>query len=397
MKKFLRQFFSGEHGASPWIAVFAMTVLLGFTAMAVDLGAVYLQTSKLQAALDAGVLAGASHLPDTTAATAAAINCVQLNGYTASDVTVHFSDSNSKIKLSSAKEVDTMFLKALGINQWDINRSAAAAKTSSGSGGGVFDYRIFHGDTSALSMGGYYNINGDIHSNGSFESWPNDSSIITGTIEAVKNIQTGSFSIGGKLSPAQFIEMPDFSAVPAQIMPTSYDSYVNASDFNSIDSRQTWNGSKYITGNVTIKNGLDINGDVYINGNLTVNGGAPFLIKGNIYVTGKLTFTNTAHIYGSVIANKDILFQGGGFQVKTASPICIYSETGNIDLTAAGTTANGIVYAPKGKVNIAGSITIYGSIVAKTITGWPGSLIMGEPTMVFPFLPQGDGGVKLVE
>jgi len=402
MIKQFKKLITQEHGASPWLAIFAMTVLLAFVALAVDLGLAYMQASKLQAALDAGALAGASYLPDTASATTAAIDCVKKNGYTASDVTVNFSDSNSKISLSSAKKVDTMFLKVIGISEWNVSRKAVAAKTGSGgSGGGVFGYRLFYGDSgSTYSMGGNFTINGDVHSNGGYSASPGGGSKVTGTVEAVTNLYYNQWSmtVGNTLCPAQSIEMPDFSGVPATIMPSHYDEYSNASVYNKITSRQTWNGSKYITGDVTIKNGLDINGDVYINGSLKINGGGPFIIKGNLYVNGNLTFTNTAYIYGSVMAKGNILFQGGGFKVYSSAPICIYSETGNIDLTAAGTTATGVVYAPNGTVTIAGTITVYGSIVAKKITGWPANLTMGEPSEPIEFLPGGgETTIKLVD
>ncbi len=393
----LKSFFTQEKGASPWIAVFAMTVLLAFTAMAVDLGTAYLQTSKLQAALDAGALAGANGLPNTATATSAAIDCVQRNGFTASDVVISFSNSNSKITVSSSKQVKTLFLGALGINEWTINRKAAAAKVGSGAGG-VFDYRIFVGDTAyKYNMGGQFTINGSVHVNGSISISPGHGTV-TGMVEAIKSLYINEWTttVGGTVFPAQVIEMPDFTEAVDFIMPDTYDEYANASTYNSPWWFQTWTGSKYITGDVNISNGVEMNGDVYINGNLTVNGSG-VKINGNLFVNGTINFNNTATVKGSIMAKNDINFRGGGVSVQASAPICIYSSDGNIDLTSAGTTATGIVYAPKGTVSLAGNtLTFYGSIVGKKVSGIPANLIMGESTQDFPFLPQ-TTSIKLVD
>ena len=52
------------------IVLFALTltVLLGFTALAIDIGDLYVGRNELQNAADAAALAGALLLPDTTAA-----------------------------------------------------------------------------------------------------------------------------------------------------------------------------------------------------------------------------------------------------------------------------------------------------------------------------------------
>ncbi|HOP11191.1 MAG TPA: pilus assembly protein TadG-related protein [Oscillospiraceae bacterium] len=400
MFKHLKKFITGERGSSPWVAVFSMTVLLAFTAMAVDLGMAYMQASKLQAALDAGALAGAAYLPNTTEATAAAIECVELNGYTASDISISFSDSDSKISLTSAKEIDTMFLKALGINQWNIAKKAAAAKTNSGGGGGVFGYRIFYGSNNgALSMGGQFTINGSVHGNNNVSIDPGQG-VITGMVEAVKNLHINEWTttVGGTVCPAQFIEMPDFTEVVDNIMPDSYDEYAVAKTYNEPWWRQTWTGSKYITGNVSVSNGVDIYGDVYIDGNLSVSGGGPFIIHGNLYVDGNINFGNNVDISGSVMATKNITFSGGQNQVDSSTSLCIYSKTGNINITMSSMTATGIIYAPNGVINLAGNnLTFYGSIIGDKVSGIPANLIMDEPSEPIDFLPAGEATIKLVE
>ena len=155
----------------------------------------------------------------------------------------------------------------------------------------------------------------------------------------------------------------------------------------------------YVTGTVQTDKCPTVYGNVYIAGDLILQGGDPvFTLYGNLYVTGKIQFGNASKIYGSLMAEGNITFTGSKSYVDASSPICIYSKLGDINLTMGNITANGIVYAPNGTVKFEGSnLTFNGSIVAKKITGMVTGLTVGEPTMVFPFLPQGDGGVKLVE
>ena len=72
-----------ESGATVVIVALFMVVLLGFAALAIDGGRLYLEKSRLQKALDAAVLAGAQELrssPDK--AKSIAIDTAQKNGFT---------------------------------------------------------------------------------------------------------------------------------------------------------------------------------------------------------------------------------------------------------------------------------------------------------------------------
>jgi putative Flp pilus-assembly TadE/G-like protein/von Willebrand factor type A domain-containing protein len=68
----LRRHARDEEGQAIVIAVFFMVVLLGFCALALDVGHAYLTTRHLQASVDAAALAGAQVLPDVVQANARA-------------------------------------------------------------------------------------------------------------------------------------------------------------------------------------------------------------------------------------------------------------------------------------------------------------------------------------
>ncbi len=414
MFKRIKRGLSGERGGSPWIAVFAITVLLAFTAMAVDLGVAYLETSKLQSALDAGALAGANHLPDTAAATAAAINCVQLNGYTASDVTVNFSDSNSKIKLSAAKEVDTMFLKVLGINEWNINRGAAATKFEPGGTSGIFGYRIFSGsEYHTLTLESNCDILGNIHSNGGFNAKANVD--VQGTVASVSSYDAHkNADIAHVNYPAQVLEMPDFSQAIAQMSPMyppeHYQEHANASKYNGV-SNTTLNGSKYITGNFSFGSNVTLNGDLFVNGNLTLSSNVE--INGSIYVTGNATVSSNADINGPLYAAGWINIQSNatvnGYVIANGNitissnvdvdnePFCIYSANGNISLSS-NIDVTGLVYAPKGDVTLSSNVDIYGGVIGYRVFCDSNVELKGDydPDEI-DYLPKSDAEIKLVE
>lgn len=72
--------FKDESGQALVIVALSLVVLLGATALSVDLGMAYNAKAKLQAAADAAALAGAQDLPDAAAAILTAEEYAGLNG-----------------------------------------------------------------------------------------------------------------------------------------------------------------------------------------------------------------------------------------------------------------------------------------------------------------------------
>jgi Flp pilus assembly protein TadG len=68
-----------EHGSMTVIVAFMASVLLGFGALAIDLSSSYGVHAKLQGAADAAALAAVQQMPDTSAATAAALDIAGKN------------------------------------------------------------------------------------------------------------------------------------------------------------------------------------------------------------------------------------------------------------------------------------------------------------------------------
>lgn len=110
-----------------WVAG-SMVAFLGFSALAVDLGYLYVRTTQLQNAADAAATAGVVHIPNNPAAAESdARNAANANGFPQPggvDVTTVLDDNSLQARLST--EVETFFLRALGRDHFDVVREARA-------------------------------------------------------------------------------------------------------------------------------------------------------------------------------------------------------------------------------------------------------------------------------
>ena len=126
-----------ESGQMLLMGALLLTVLLGMTAMAVDLGGYASQRRDLQNAADSIALAAAQELPDEEQALVVAQEWAATNGVDWADVSVAFtaqsaSNPNPKVRVVVAEEHDFAFITALGIQDADVNAAAAAVKTTPG-------------------------------------------------------------------------------------------------------------------------------------------------------------------------------------------------------------------------------------------------------------------------
>lgn len=120
--------FAGEEkGTAAVIVALAFAVLLGFTALAVDMGVLYLEHTRLARAADAAVLAGAQELPDVSKAELVARDYAQRNGIDPAALSVGFSVDSREISVSVNKTVDLHFARTLGFNS-KVLRSKAKAR-----------------------------------------------------------------------------------------------------------------------------------------------------------------------------------------------------------------------------------------------------------------------------
>lgn len=136
MLKKLRKLKDDEHGQSLIFVIGLLVILLGFTALVVDVGNVYLQKAELQNAADAAALAGAQELPmSATTANSTAISYASKNGVTdgvqGTTVTPQapYAGDDRQIEVVTTRNVSPIFAQALNLTQpFTVSASAVAQK-----------------------------------------------------------------------------------------------------------------------------------------------------------------------------------------------------------------------------------------------------------------------------
>jgi len=128
-----------EEGQAMVMAAFAMVVILGFGAFAVDIGHIAVQKSDLQNAADAAALAGVVEMPSNANAETVAVNYAKTNGMsvlsnkvTLNGETVSASAiGKNQLRVECSREVDYYFAGVLGFKSKVITAVAVAEKNSS--------------------------------------------------------------------------------------------------------------------------------------------------------------------------------------------------------------------------------------------------------------------------
>ena len=119
-----------ERGQVIVLTVIAMTLLLGMTALVLDVGAWFHSKRQLQATADAAALAGAQMLPDSPgSAQSTALNYANQNGggVAGADITITGTNSSSDtIEVKGQKNEPGFFSKILGVDVVDVRASAKA-------------------------------------------------------------------------------------------------------------------------------------------------------------------------------------------------------------------------------------------------------------------------------
>ncbi len=397
MKK-IRALIKEESGVVMVFVALAMVTLLSFASFATDLGLSYYQKSKLQTAVDSAAIAAVHKLPNANVARQTAEEYMVKNGFSAENLQVTYDATNFTCSVSSTQEMQTFFANMFNVSSVTMSAKATSKLYRESGRSRVFDYCIFVGDEDAtLQLGGWFSINGSVHSNGRFSVSPSYG-YIRNTLEASHggNFNQWTATAGEVIYDAEVIEMPDLSEFVNASLPSSYTT-INKSIFSGYPQGMHLSGNLKIDATREKEGTLSIsvsrltldNCNLYVDGNLTIGGGAPILIMngGSIYCTGNVNFTNTVILNGGFIyADGDIKSEGGSNVFSTNKAIAIYSKNGDISLNAHGTEVHGIAYAPNGNIRIVGNtVTFYGSIIGKTVTGVPARLSMGENVLDLPF------------
>jgi hypothetical protein len=165
-----------ERGQALVICLLFLGVLVGMAGMVIDVGAWYVTDRKAQAAADFGALAGVAELPRSpSAAHSVAADYVDENLAGATAESTHPYDGDErKLEVTVKTKGDTYFLRLFGIDTVDISSRAVAQKVASSAPLAIFAYDDRCTEFGFGANGDNMNINGGIHSNGTFKVNGND-------------------------------------------------------------------------------------------------------------------------------------------------------------------------------------------------------------------------------
>lgn len=119
--------YNNKKGASMVIFALSLTFITACAALAIDIGAVMTDKSKLSAAVDAAALAGVQELIARSGNEVNVINnYISQNIGEIKAVNADISDENKEVAVSGTKKTENYFLKIFGLDMGDIQASATA-------------------------------------------------------------------------------------------------------------------------------------------------------------------------------------------------------------------------------------------------------------------------------
>ncbi len=182
-----------ERGQVLMMAALLMPMLLGMTAIAIDVGRVAAVRRNLQNAADAAALAAVQDLPNQTAARSSALEWAAEHGVDPADVSVTFSsvaddDDAPTVTVVIGNQIDFVFARMLGVNSGDVEARASATKAAYGGGGQIVPWGVLESVIDGSSNGALVTMKYDAQnpSNGNFGAVRIDGSDSTYYENAIK-------------------------------------------------------------------------------------------------------------------------------------------------------------------------------------------------------------------
>lgn len=319
------KYLKNESGQSMVIVALMLIVLLGFGALAVDVGAMTFERSSLQNAADAAALAGVKDMSESVARSYAKKNFPKLQDDNIR-VNTSYNGDPDKIEVIIEMTVNHALAGVLGIHQSDMKVRAVATRPSSYFNE-VFDYAVFAGEGSLVFTGGKHIIGGSVYGRDGIVFNGNDNKIEGNAVSPSTSISITGIIEGSIIKKYSVIPMPDL--------------YAELEEFFTVYPNQ----ESFYT--ALAANGGVLPGHAYINGDLIVN----TRIKGSGIVCAR----------GNITANNA--------SQTSADSITFYSRSGDITFNGGTSEIHGILYAPNGTVTDNGGPNghLNGRIIAKEV------------------------------
>ncbi len=370
--------FAREEGAVLVVVAFSLSVLLGFSAFAVDLGYARQRKAQAQNSADFAALAGAGVLVAGTGPSAitAARSYVTKNGFSGTDAQVNVPPASGARSGSAGcvqVRVSEMFPTILGSVFNNDSLTVGAKATACASPGLGADYAVFAGSATcsdALSFAGANRtINGGVHSNndakitGAGTTVNGDATYLNGDAPAGNIVFNPSVNnprrLDSPLAYPEVFEIEDYAPGGAKAaLAQSQFRYHNA---GSANINLTWLTLRvaYNPLTKTIAPGLYYtSGDIDLNGHGYNAAGATFVTSaGEIHFNGNnFSFTPWDPDGLLLFSNKN--------QASCNSGQAVVKLNGNEHAWT------GVMFAPRGPLDFAGTnivASLNGRLVAQTV------------------------------
>ncbi|HEX2149728.1 MAG TPA: pilus assembly protein TadG-related protein [Actinomycetota bacterium] len=365
-----------ERGAVLVIVAFLMTTILGFAALAVDLGYARQRKAQAQNSADFAALAGAGVLKTGTNAQAetAARDYVQRNGFSGEGAEVNVPPaSGSKagvpgcIQVKPSESFPTIFGRIFNVGSLTLHAQAVAC-ASPGLGG---DYAVFAGSTScadAVSFSGANRtINGGIHSNNDMKVVSSGTTVNGAITYLAGDAPEGNITVNPSTDNPRRLESP-----------LAYPEVFHAEDYAPGGKKAELAGLRYHNAGAaeinelwltlhlklnpltrTIAPGLYYTtGDIHLNGNGYNAAGATFVSgNGNVHLNGNNFTFGPWDPDGLVVAS---------FKNESSCS----SGQAVVKLNGNNHSWTGVMFAPQGPLDFAGTnlvASLNGRLVAQTV------------------------------
>lgn len=141
----LKRIWEGRRGSSVVLFTVMFTIIIGFTALTVDVGSVVLEKSRLSSAVDAAALAGVQELVANSANTQTMVrNYLDKNIQGLDQSTIAVNSSEHWVKVTAVKQVDYFFAGILGLSSQNITAEARAKAENISSLAGTRPLAVIH-------------------------------------------------------------------------------------------------------------------------------------------------------------------------------------------------------------------------------------------------------------
>lgn len=188
-----------ERGTVLVLAAAVMTVILGFAALATDVGVLVLARNRLQNACDAAALAAAQELPATTAAREKAAEYLEYNGVNPEEAVISFDSAGTRVTVEASRQVNFTFARVFGLSGSEVSARASAVFGSVKSITGVVPFGI---PDQALVYGQEYKLKAGSHD----EYGPGNYGALALEFRGASNYENNlKYGYGGTLSVGDWV------------------------------------------------------------------------------------------------------------------------------------------------------------------------------------------------